>query len=145
MSNVTDIGHGRFLIDGDHRRVAYAAVDGSRTWVFISGITYLIETDAPIRRSATTRDAAALAAPMPATVTQVHVSPGQQVRAGDVLLTLEAMKMELPIRATADGTVTAIKCRPGELVQPGVPLVDVREREPGTEPEHEPGSTNGEA
>ena len=125
MSNVTGIGHGRFLIDGDPRRVAYAAIDGSRTWVFINGITYLVETGAPVRRSATTGDAAALAAPMPATVTQVHVSLGQHVRAGDVLLTLEAMKMELPIRSVVDGTVTGVHCRPGEMVQPGVSLVDV--------------------
>jgi biotin carboxyl carrier protein len=34
------------------------------------------------------------------------------------------MKMELPVHAPADGTVVAIKCREGELVQPGEPLVE---------------------
>ena len=38
---------------------------------------------------------------------------------------LEAMKMELPIKAPRDGRVTAISCRTGELVQPGVPLLEL--------------------
>jgi 3-methylcrotonyl-CoA carboxylase alpha subunit len=42
-----------------------------------------------------------------------------------VLIVLEAMKMELPIRATSDGRVTAIHCREGDLVQPGVTLIEV--------------------
>jgi biotin carboxyl carrier protein len=42
-----------------------------------------------------------------------------------VLLTLEAMKMELPIRAARDGIVSAILCAPGDLVQPGPPLVEI--------------------
>jgi biotin carboxyl carrier protein len=37
---------------------------------------------------------------------------------------LEAMKMEMPIRAPRDGTVTFIRCKPAELVQAGVPLVE---------------------
>jgi len=67
----------------------------------------------------------ALAAPMPGTVIDVAVGVGQQVRAGDILLTLEAMKMELPIRAPRDGRVSAVRCVPGELVQPGPPLIEI--------------------
>ena len=47
-----------------------------------------------------------------------------------VLIMLEAMKMELPIKAPRDGRVMAIACRPGELVQPGVPLIEF-ESDPG--------------
>jgi biotin carboxyl carrier protein len=65
------------------------------------------------------------AAPMPATVVEIFVGPGQEVRHGDVLLKLEAMKMELPLRAPRDGRVAAVRCTPGELVQPGVPLVEM--------------------
>jgi len=35
------------------------------------------------------------------------------------------MKMELPIRADTDGTVTSVACKPGDLVQPGVALVEI--------------------
>ena len=62
---------------------------------------------------------------MPATVRQVVVSPGARVQQGDVLLVLEAMKMELPIRAPGDGTVAAVKCRQGELVQAGQELIEL--------------------
>ncbi|MBI2186509.1 MAG: biotin/lipoyl-binding protein [Acidobacteria bacterium] len=80
-------------------------------------------TDTPAR----TRhdDELALAAPMPATVAAIHVSPGQEVETGDLLVMLEAMKMELPIRAPRAGRVKAIACRRGELVQPGVQLVEL--------------------
>ncbi len=55
------------------------------------------------------------------------VQPGQRVAAGDVLIRLEAMKMELPVRSPRDATVIAIKCREGELVQAGVPLLELDE------------------
>lgn len=123
---VTALGNGVFRIeraDGS-QAVAYGIADGVRTWVYLDGVTHVVE---PARRGRGTggHDAAALAAPMPATVTRIHVAVGQQVTAGDLLVTLEAMKMELPIRAVADGTVTAINCQIGELVQPGTALIEL--------------------
>ena len=53
------------------------------------------------------------------------VAPGQPVKAGDVLVVLEAMKMELAVSAPHDAQVKAIGCRVGELVQPGVPLIEL--------------------
>jgi len=41
-----------------------------------------------------------------------------------VLIVLEAMKMELPLRAPHDGVIAAVDCREGELVQPGKVLVE---------------------
>jgi biotin carboxyl carrier protein len=67
----------------------------------------------------------ALSAPMPATVVAITATPGQEVAPGDLLIMLEAMKMELPIRAPRAGRVKALACREGELVQPGVPLVEM--------------------
>jgi biotin carboxyl carrier protein len=135
---VAELGNGAFRIDhvdGTHS-TAYGVADGTKVWVFLDGQTYVVDRS-PTRRSSAGQDAAALAAPMPATVTQLHVKPGQQVHVGEVLITLEAMKMELPIRATADGTVTSIKCRVGELVQPGVQLIELAPSEPGHEPRSE--------
>ena len=62
---------------------------------------------------------------MPATVVRIDAAPGNAVRRGDTLIILEAMKMELPVRAPADGKVTAVLCKPGDLVQPGVALVEI--------------------
>jgi biotin carboxyl carrier protein len=61
---------------------------------------------------------------MPATAVRIAVRPGDRVGSGDVLIALEAMKMELPIRAPRDGVVRAINCREGELVQPEQELLE---------------------
>jgi biotin carboxyl carrier protein len=108
-------------------RRAHVLVDGDTTWVFIDGETFTIDVE-PAERARARRGAAgneALAAPMPATVIKVLVEPGADVHRGDVLVLLEAMKMELPVRAPRDGRVKALHCRAGELVQPGTALVDL--------------------
>jgi 3-methylcrotonyl-CoA carboxylase alpha subunit len=66
----------------------------------------------------------ALTAPMPATVLRINVKPGDAVKKGDVLVLLEAMKMELPIRAADAGVVAAIRCREGELVDADAVLLE---------------------
>jgi biotin carboxyl carrier protein len=63
---------------------------------------------------------------MPATVISVSVKPGDVVKKGDIVLVLEAMKMELPIRAAGDGVVAAVRCREGELVQADATLVEFK-------------------
>jgi biotin carboxyl carrier protein len=96
-------------------------------WVFIDGESFTIDIE-PADRTRSRRGSGGdegLAAPMPATVIKVLVEPGALVKRGDVLLLLEAMKMELPIRAPREGRVKALHCRPGELVQPGTALVDL--------------------
>ena len=60
---------------------------------------------------------------MPGVVVKVLVKEGQQVAAGDVLLVLEAMKMENEIRSDRSGTVGSIDVSPGQQVQTGDPLV----------------------
>ena len=77
------------------------------------------------RRRSASAGQQALSAPMPATVIKVHVSEGDAVKKGDVVVLLEAMKMELPIRAPADATVRAVRCRDGELVDADAVLVEL--------------------
>jgi glutaconyl-CoA decarboxylase len=62
---------------------------------------------------------------MPGTVLSLKVSAGQAVKRGDVLLILEAMKMENEISAPADGTVAAIRVQAGSTVNTGDPMVDL--------------------
>jgi biotin carboxyl carrier protein len=125
---VTSLGNGVYRInDGQRSRIAYAAGAGDARWVFLDGRVYVIDA-APagsVRRRARGHDEGALAAPMPATVVKINVEPGQIVSRGDVLIMLEAMKMELSIKAPRDASVKTIGCKPGELVQPGVPLLEL--------------------
>ena len=61
--------------------------------------------------------------PMPGNILKINVSQGQQVAEGDVLLVLEAMKMENEVVATKSGTVAQIVTAKGAVVETGAPLV----------------------
>lgn len=64
-----------------------------------------------------------VAAPMPGNILKVHVAPGQAVKEGDVLVILEAMKMENEIVAPRSGTVTQVLVSNGTVVDTDAPLV----------------------
>ena len=74
-------------------------------------------------------DTGTVRAPMPAVVTVVAVAPGQAVARGDTLVTLEAMKMELPLKAPRAGVVTAVRCETGNRVDADALLLELDTRE----------------
>jgi 3-methylcrotonyl-CoA carboxylase alpha subunit len=120
-------GPGAYRVDaGAVTRRVFAAGTGDRRQIFVDGEVYDIVAGAESARRGRGKAAAdLLAAPMPARVTAIAVEPGQAVRKGDVLVKLEAMKMEMAVRAPRDGTVARINCQVGELVQPGVGLLEL--------------------
>ena len=117
------------------RRPVMAALDEhGNVWLWMDGRSHVVpapRSPAPAaggrQRPGPAPDA--LVAPMPATVVRVSVTRGDRVDTGDTLLLLEAMKMEMPLRAPRSGVVAEVRCAAGDLVQPGVPLV-VLEDEP---------------
>lgn len=80
---------------------------------------------APAASTAGVAGAVTVKAPMPGTVLSYKVAVGQSVGRGDVLLILEAMKMENEIVATQVGTVAALRTNAGASVNTGDPLVDL--------------------
>ena len=62
-------------------------------------------------------------APLAGNIWKVHVSPGQTVQEGDVLLILEAMKMETEVRASKAGTVGTVSVKEGDSVSVGDTLL----------------------
>ena len=103
--------------------VSIARGAGGDRWVFVNGETFLVATKRPTTAGPSEHDDGALSPPMPTTVRQVAVTVGDLVQKGDVLMVLEAMKMEFAIRASRDGRVAAVHGRKGETVGPGTRVV----------------------
>src|SRR5579884_2244371 len=128
---VTRIGPGTYRVETDGRsEVVFVAGPAGDRWAFSNGRLFRgVRTgnEERARRGAVCGHhvAQSLTAPMPATVIKVLVTPGAQVKRGDTVLVLEAMKMELAVRAPADASVTKVNCREGELVQPDTALVEL--------------------
>ena len=76
----------------------------------LSAIPYLAYVSASAQTSAELR------APMTGSVLKVSVAPGDAVKAGDVVIVMESMKMELRIASEIDGVVAAVRCKAGETV-----------------------------
>ena len=118
---------GWYLVRDGARQWRVAVADAAdTTWVFIDGHVGTVENDTGVRRkSSRGRGDAGVMAPMPATVVALNAEIGQTVASGDTLIVLEAMKMELPIRAPRAGVIKAVHCAMGDLVQPGVSLLEL--------------------
>ncbi|KAB1082193.1 pyruvate carboxylase [Neorhizobium galegae] len=71
---------------------------------------------AAARRKAEPGNAAHVGAPMPGVISRVFVSPGQAINAGDVLVSIEAMKMETAIHGEKDGTISEVFIRTGDQI-----------------------------
>jgi 3-methylcrotonyl-CoA carboxylase alpha subunit len=67
--------------------------------------------------SASAQTSAELRAPMTGMVLKVNVGTGDQVKAGDVAVVMESMKMELRIASEINGVVAAIRCNAGETIE----------------------------
>ena len=108
-----------------HRFEVVVACGTNTDWGCVDGRTYRWPRGPRDTDDAPATDDAPIASTTPATVTAVKVAAGQTVARGDTLVVLEAMKMEIPIRAPRDGRVTAVQCEEGDQVDPGVPLVEL--------------------
>jgi acetyl/propionyl-CoA carboxylase alpha subunit len=132
---MTRIGVGTYLVEHDGRNeIIHVAGPAADRWVFWNGQVFRGDFRPGLSPKAKAAGAApgphgglvtAIIAPMPARVGSLAVATGTRVRKGDILIVLEAMKMELPLRAPADGLVTAVHCEQGQLVQADAVLMDL--------------------
>lgn len=118
---------GVYVVDSaEGRRTVAVAGPADDRWLSIDGQVFRVEVAGEARaRKKSGGGQGSLMAPMPATVVKLLVEPGATVAEGETLIVLEAMKMELPIRAPRAGVVGAIHCKAGELVQPNVALLEI--------------------
>ena len=116
-------GQAFIALDGVQRRYAVAVGDDA-VWIGRDGHHLEVRAERKVRAGAGAL-AGSLEAPMPGTIWMVNVANGDAVAAGDVLIILESMKMELSITAPVDGVVAGLELRPGDRVGLKQPLVAV--------------------
>jgi biotin carboxyl carrier protein len=137
---VTRIANGMYRVEHEGRNeIVYVAGSAADRWIFWNGEVYRGTWGGPEQLAGPRKDRPAaaagarartatqsLTAPMPARVIRILVQPGSDVKKGDTLILLEAMKMELPIRAPGDASVKAVHCHEGELVDADAVLIELR-------------------
>lgn len=117
-------GEALIRVGGRTHRVPFL-IDGFEVSFSFEGEVYKADvSDKGAGARAKHRDPS-MSAPMPGVVLKVLVEAGAEVEKGTPLVILEAMKMEHTIVAPRNGKVVAIHCREGELVQPGVELIEL--------------------
>lgn len=107
----------------------YWAQDGRRKWISQGGCTYWLDPPAQraSQRGSEVDGSTAIRAPMPAQVRAVRVAPGDAVERGQVLLLLEAMKMEIQVKSPAAGRVNRLLAAAGQTVDRDQLLVEIGE------------------
>lgn len=116
--------------DGQSRQVTACVMDGPEgKIVFVNGRTYLIhDLDQPgtcVRKGGADALPDQVTPPMPAVVVAIPVTLGEEVRKGQAVMVVSAMKMETTLRAPYDGTVARINAAVTEKVMPGQILVEI--------------------
>ncbi|HEY7350724.1 MAG TPA: acetyl-CoA carboxylase biotin carboxylase subunit [Ktedonobacterales bacterium] len=116
----------RFSLDGRVLSAIVVEAPQHRYWVQVDGTTCMLTWLSPLPEPDERREGqGSLRAPMPGNVRAVLVVAGQQVRKGETLMLLEAMKMEHSIRAPYDGVVTFVAHQTGAMVQADAVLLEI--------------------
>ncbi|RME84217.1 MAG: oxaloacetate decarboxylase subunit alpha [Zetaproteobacteria bacterium] len=126
---VEGVGH-----EEDGRKPYYIRVDNVLEEVFVETLAEVVPAEAgkiDVRRATrgskrpkATKDSD-VTAPMPGRIVKINVSVGDRVEAGQVVLTIEAMKMENPVHAPVGGVVKAIHVQEGDAVNPDECLMEI--------------------
>ena len=123
---VERLAPGTFVFrQGDRRETFHCVRDGDVVHLFWRGRAYRLEEETERSRASHRHSGGGLEAPMPGKVIAVKVAPGDTVGKGDELLVVEAMKMENAVRAPREGRVKSVSARVGDMVSPGVVLVEL--------------------
>lgn len=123
-----DLQNGKMDLLIDNKRViAYVSADGAKRWVTINGETILLTKTSGAKQGIRHDHAGGLTAPMPGQVRSVNVKEGDEVKKGQTLLTMEAMKMEIKIQALMDGKVKSVFVSQGDTVEREQILIEMED------------------
>jgi len=136
----------KYKINGNLYNVTVNDIEENVARVEVNGTPYTVEMDKPLKatpkpitrpaaapktstgtpvvaKPATTSSKSGVKSPLPGIILDIKVKEGDAVKKGQLILVLEAMKMENNINADKDGKVTAINVKPGESVMEGTDLI----------------------
>ena len=123
----------KIVVDGNEFEVEIEK-NGDYWEVTVEGKKFSVEASqssnpSPRKRKVVPRSSSsgsgAVSSAIPGKIVSILVSIGDKVKVGDVLLVLEAMKMQNEIKSSIDGTVERIDCSPGEMIEANVQLVEI--------------------
>ena len=114
-----EVEHGKAILLDEYEAIAPAPAAAAAPVAAPAAAPAAAAPAAPV----VTGSGEAVNAPMPGNILKVNVQNGQAVKAGEVLVVLEAMKMENEIMAPKAGTVTQVLVSKGSTVDTGAPLV----------------------
>ena len=125
-ASVRCLSPGTFLFEEDARRSVFHCVRaGEVVWVHWDGRAHEIRDQRESTRAAHKAATGSLEAPMPGKVIKLSAAVGQEVKKGQEILVVEAMKMENQIRAPKDGRLTRFAVQVGDMVGPGLVLAEI--------------------
>ena len=128
-------------VDGEEYEVELEKQDG--VWnVSIEGKSFSIEIEggsvgdsagSKRKKKGRGKKSGIISSTIPGKIVSIAVAEGDNVAEGDVVMILEAMKMQNEIQAPLSGTVTAVNCKPGDSIEANSPLVIIQPEEHKTE------------
>lgn len=127
LFSASALSHGGWLIQHDQQhRIAYGVATGHERMVHVDGQHYAMSVvDARAKTRKRASSGGDLTAQMPGQVTDVRVSDGESVSASQVLLVMEAMKMEIRVLAPNAGVIKRVLVQKGQVVERGQLLIEV--------------------
>lgn len=129
--HASHLKQGEWLIihEGDHHRL-HTSAEADARYVQYGGVHYqLMRQQGRRRRSGVVQGAGDMTAQMPSQIMEILVEEGEAVTAGQALIVLEAMKMEIRVSATADGIIKRVLVQPGQIVERGQTLIEMAQKE----------------
>jgi biotin carboxyl carrier protein len=136
----------KLKINGNSYHVHIKDVEGNNVSLEVNGSLYEVEMESEVKKVKTPKlvrsqmketqkptadslktseSTRKVAAPLPGVILKVQVKDGDAVKVGDILMVMEAMKMENNILAESSGTITSIKVKEGESVLQGDILMEI--------------------
>tara|TARA_B100001248_G_C27320106_1_gene426337 strand:+ start:85 stop:483 length:399 start_codon:yes stop_codon:yes gene_type:complete len=126
----------KVIVDGTEFEVAVEISDGGKWQATVEGTTFEIEIpdSGPVVKKKRSgggkkKKSGTVSANIPGKIVTIEVKVGQTVAEGQVILILEAMKMQNEIQAPVSGVVASVNCQEGQSIEANVPLVVIEPKE----------------